>query len=57
MSKRHLPAGTLRDLAVRGSCDPRTIARVYAGEVVRGLAAERARRVLVEAGLLKEESS
>lgn len=44
---------TLRELAVEASCDPRTIATVAKGGDVRGLAGERARRVLVAKGYLK----
>jgi hypothetical protein len=53
--KARLPAARLRELGVSGSVDPRTIARVYAGEDVRGLAGDRARDVLRAAGLLLEE--
>jgi len=45
-----LDSATLRRLAVRASCDPRTIVAVASGRTVRGMAGERARRVLVEAG-------
>jgi hypothetical protein len=47
-----LSASILRRLAVRASVDPKTIKKVAAGEPVRGLAGERARSVLREAGLL-----
>ena len=39
-------------LAATASVDPRTIERVYRGKRVRGAAGERARAVLVQAGLL-----
>ena len=45
-----LVAATLRRLAVRASCDPRTILAIAEGRPVRGMAGERARRALVEAG-------
>lgn len=45
-----LDAATLRRLAVRASTDPRTIAAVAEGRPVRGLAGERAKRVLIEIG-------
>ncbi len=45
-----LSAGTLRRLAVRASCDPRTIRAVASGQPVRGLAYERARAALVAMG-------
>lgn len=50
-----LDAATLRRLAVRASCDPKTIRKVYDGQRVRGLAGHRARTVLSEAGLLPDE--
>jgi hypothetical protein len=43
-----------RELAVKASCDPRTIQRVYDGERVRGLAGRRAKAALAEAGFLGE---
>ena len=45
-----LDAATLRLLAVRASCDPRTIRRVACGEHVRGLAGQRARAALIALG-------
>ena len=45
---------TLFRLAAEASCDPRTIQRVYQGKKVRGLAGDRALKVLTDAGLLKE---
>jgi hypothetical protein len=42
---------TIRELAVKASCDPRTIEKVIRGEPVRGMARHRARRVLLEAGI------
>ncbi|KYF87532.1 hypothetical protein BE17_07250 [Sorangium cellulosum] len=44
---------TLRQLAVKADVDPRTIAKVLRSEDVRGMAGHRARRALIEAGLLK----
>lgn len=52
-----LDSATLRRLAVRASCDPRTITAVASGREVRGMAGERARRVLVEAGYPFPEES
>jgi hypothetical protein len=46
--QQHLDAATLRRLAVRGSCDPRTIQKVLSGARVRGLAGERARQALLD---------
>lgn len=51
-TQRSLDAATARKLAVAASTDPRTIQRTWRGEVVRGLAGERARAALAEAGLL-----
>ena len=45
-----LDSATLRLLAVRASCDPRTVARVARGEPVRGMAGRRARAALVAMG-------
>lgn len=47
----------LRRLAVKASCDPRTIAAVAAGDVVKGLAGERARAALIAAGHLAADSA
>jgi hypothetical protein len=47
-----LDAATLRRLAVRASCDPKTIQKLWRGGNVRGLAGQRAWAVLREAGLL-----
>jgi hypothetical protein len=41
---------TARKLAVKASCDPRTIKRAAAGRPVRGLAGERARAALRDEG-------
>ena len=46
-----LDEATLRRIAVRASCSPRTIQRVYLGQPVRGLAFYRALAALTEAGL------
>jgi hypothetical protein len=54
---RTLDAGTARKLAVEASCDPRTIVRVHRGEVVRGIAGERAREVLIKHGLLTDTAN
>jgi len=42
----------LRRIAVEASCDPRTVLRVLEGAPVDTLARERARDVLIRAGLL-----
>lgn len=49
-TKKLIEASTLRRLAVEASCDPRTISRVAEGLEVRGLAGQRAKRVLIGAG-------
>jgi hypothetical protein len=54
-TRRKLDAATARKLAVEASCDPRTIHRVFDGEVVRGLAGERAAQVLEKHGLMKSD--
>jgi hypothetical protein len=46
-----LDSATLRRLAVKASCSPPTIQKVYLGRPVRGLAYYRARAALEEAGL------
>lgn len=46
---------TVRRLAAEAETDPRTIRKLLEGKPVRGLAAHRARRVLVAAGLLRAE--
>jgi hypothetical protein len=51
-SRRALQAGLLRQLAVEADVDPRTIKRVFDGQVVRGMAGRRAFEALVHAGLL-----
>ena len=51
MGTRKLDAATLRRIAVRASCTPRTIQKVYLGQPVRGLAYYRAAAALAEAGI------
>jgi hypothetical protein len=46
---------TIRELAVKASCDPRTIEKAIRGEPVRGMAGHRARAVLAAAGLAVPE--
>jgi len=46
-----------RELAVKASVHPRTIAKALRGEPIRGLAGHRARAVLREAGLLPAASA
>jgi hypothetical protein len=48
-----IDTATARRLAVAADVDPRTVIRVANGEAVRGMAAERAARVLRDAGLLR----
>lgn len=47
-----LDAAKIRQLAVRAEVDPRSIERVLQGADVRGMAGERAKRILKEEGLL-----
>lgn len=47
-----LDKATIRALAVRASCDPRTIARVIEGRPVRGLAGQRALAAIIDAGVM-----
>jgi hypothetical protein len=51
-----LDEATKRELAVKASCDPRTIEKELRGTHARGLAGHRARRALAEAGLLPPEA-
>jgi hypothetical protein len=51
---RRIPAAIVRRLAVVAEVDPRTIERAYAGRPIRGSAGLRARRALVDAGLLPD---
>ena len=50
--KKHIDAGNARHLAVRAGVDPRTIYKLVRGEDVKGMAGNRAREVLIEAGYL-----
>ena len=57
MKRKTLDTYTARRLAVLAECDPRTIEKVLNGEASLRIAANiRARKVLVEAGLLKEKN-
>jgi hypothetical protein len=56
-SKPRIDTATARALAVKAVCDPRTIRRVLHGEPVRPGVAQRARAVLIEAGLLPREAA
>lgn len=47
---RPIDTATRRALAVKASCDPRTIDKLLRGESVRGLAGHRAEEALREAG-------
>jgi len=49
-AKKVLDEATKRELSVRGEVDPRTLEKVLRGQLVRGMAGRRARRVLEEAG-------
>jgi hypothetical protein len=49
---KKIDRGTVLELAVRASVDPRTIEKAARGEPVRGLSGLRAARVLREAGIL-----
>jgi len=49
----NLTVGRIRELAVKASVHPRSIEKILLGLPVRGLAGDRARRVLKRAGLLK----
>ena len=53
---RRLTEGQRRALAVKASCDPRTVEKVLRGEPVRGIAGERAHAALVDAGLLPPDA-
>lgn len=58
MTTRCLPdVPTLRRLAVLGSVDPRTLVRVLSGQDVRGMAGERAKRVLLAEGYIAPSSA
>ncbi len=48
-----IPDAVLRELAVDAKVCPRTVAKVYRGEPVRGDAGRRARVALERAGLLR----
>ena len=50
-TRPRLDAATCRRLAVRASCAPTTIQKVWLGLPVRGLPGYRARAALLEAGL------
>lgn len=54
---RTIDEGTARKLAVKADCDPRTIRKVLRGEGANTIASRRARAVLVEAGLIGEDTS
>lgn len=48
-----ISTGKARSLAAKASVDPRTLDALLEGREVRGLAGERARQVLIEAGYLQ----
>jgi hypothetical protein len=47
-----LDAEQLRELALAAHVDPRTLKKILEGRPVRGMAGARARRALIERGLL-----
>jgi hypothetical protein len=51
MSVKKLPAAVARRLAVKASCCPNTIQKVYQGQPVRGLALYRALAALMESNI------
>lgn len=53
---KKIDRGTVLELAVKASVDPRTIEKAARGESVRGLSGTRATRVLREAGILPDRS-
>ena len=57
MKKRTIDEANARRLAVRADVDPKTIRKVLRGDKVRGMAGERARKALVDAGLLEPEKA
>ena len=57
MVTANLDTTTLRSLAVEAEVDPRTMLRVLNGEPAFNLARQRARRVLVAHGLIKNEDA
>lgn len=46
---------TETSVEAQASVDPRTLEKILRGEAVSGLAGDRARKILVEAGLLNEQ--
>ena len=50
--KKSISGADLKRLALDASVDPRTLQAVLEGRPVRGMAGERARKALVEAGYL-----
>ena len=50
---RLISTGRARYLAAQASVDPRTVEKILRGEPVAGLAGDRARKVLADAGLLQ----
>jgi len=54
---RLISTGRARLLAVQASVDPRTIEKVLRGDTVAGLAGDRAKKVLTDAGLLKNSAA
>jgi hypothetical protein len=50
--RKLLPAHVKRVAAVRASCDPRTVQKIYEGKDVRGIAALRAKKALILLGHL-----
>lgn len=50
--ERIISTGRARMLAVQAQVDPRTLEKLLRGEDVAGMAGDRARNVLIQAGLL-----
>ena len=58
MQRRTLDANTLRQLAVKADCDPRTVRGVLSGQiVVKTMSSRRAMAVLIEAGFVEQRPS
>lgn len=53
---RTIDEANARRLAVKADCDTRTIKKALRGEVVRGMSGQRAKAVLIEAGLIEAGS-
>lgn len=56
MSRRTIDEATARRLSVEANCDPRTLRKTLRGETAKSMASQRARRVLIAAGLLDDDT-